>query len=418
MVIRGGVPLKGEVTISGSKNAALPIIISSVMAPGRSEFLGVPDLMDIRTTKRLLSALGAEVTFDESFVVDSTPINSHEAPWDEVRKMRASFLVLGALISRFGIANVALPGGCAIGIRLVDQHLKGFASLGVKIKEEHGIVIADAKKIRGDRVDFDFPTVGGTENVLMAACTAKGETVINNAAREPEIIDLVRALREMGAVIEGEGEETIRVQGVDFLSPITYRIIQDRIEAGTYLLAAAITMGDVTIKNFPKGMLTSVLGKIEETGVTIEIIEGAGDAIRVKGPKRINAVNINTQPYPGFPTDLQAPITALLTIAEGTSVVTETIFENRFAHVPELIRLGADITIEGRSAVIRGIKGLSGAKVMSSDLRNSAALILAGLSAENTTEVYRLYHLERGYERMEEKLSSLGADIRKEKQND
>ncbi len=415
MVIRGGPPLKGAVRISGSKNAALPIIISSIMAPGRSEFLDVPDLMDIRTTERLLTDLGAEVVFNDKFVVDSTPIKNHEAPWDEVRKMRASFLVLGALLSRFGIAKVALPGGCALGPRLVDQHLKGFVSIGVKIKEEHGLVIASGKNIRGDSVTFDFPTVGGTENILMAACTAKGETVINNAAREPEIIDLARALREMGAVIEGEGEETIRVQGVDALSPIRYRIIQDRIEAGTYLMAIAVTAGDVTIENFPADMLTSVVGKLEEAGVDFK---QTGDEMRVKGPKKINPINVSTQPYPGFPTDLQAPITSLLTVADGTSVVTETIFENRFAHVPELIRLGADITIDGRSAVIKGVKGLSGAKVMSSDLRNSASLILAGLVAENTTEVYRLYHLERGYERMEEKLSSLGADIKKVRQDD
>ncbi|MBN1573886.1 MAG: UDP-N-acetylglucosamine 1-carboxyvinyltransferase [Deltaproteobacteria bacterium] len=415
MVIRGGVPLKGRLRISGSKNAALPIIISSIMAPGRSEFLDVPDLMDIRTTEKLLTELGAEVSFDDAFVVDSSTIKRHEAPWDEVRKMRASFLVLGAMISRFGVAEVALPGGCALGPRLVDQHLKGFVSLGVKIKEEHGVVIANAKNIRGDSVTFDIPTVGGTENILMAACTAKGETVINNAAREPEIIDLARALREMGAIIEGEGEETIRVQGVDALSPITYRVIQDRIEAGTYLMAVAITAGDVTIENFPSGILTSVVDKLEDAGVEFR---QTGDEMRIKGPKKIEPINISTQPYPGFPTDLQAPISSLLTIADGTSVITETIFENRFAHVPELIRLGADITIDGRSAVIRGVKGLSGAKVMSSDIRNSASLILAGLAAENTTEVYRLYHLERGYERMEEKLSALGADIKKVLQDD
>jgi UDP-N-acetylglucosamine 1-carboxyvinyltransferase len=415
MIINGGIPLNGEVTISGSKNAALPILIASIMAPGKSEFFDVPRLMDIMTTKNLLTALGAEVTFDDTFIVDSSPINSYEAPWEDVRKMRASFLVLGALLSRFGAAKVSLPGGCSIGIRLVDQHLKGFQSLGVDIKEEHGLVIADAKNIRGGKVTFDFPTVGGTQNILMAATTIKGETIINNAAKEPEVIDLVHALRSMGAVIEGEGEETIKVQGVDELSPISYRIIQDRIEAGTYLIAAAITSGNVTINNFPTNMLTLVVEKMEEAGVVIEQI---GNSIRVNGPKRINPINISTQPHPGFPTDLQAPITALLTIADGTSVVTETIFENRFTHIPELVRLGADITIDGRSAVIRGVDGLSGAKVMSSDLRNSAALILAGLAAKNTTEVYRLYHLERGYERMDEKLSGLGANIKKGKQDD
>jgi UDP-N-acetylglucosamine 1-carboxyvinyltransferase len=415
IVIEGGVPLRGSVTVGGSKNAALPILIASIMASGRFEFHDVPDLMDIRTTGRLLEELGAGVSPKTSFVVDSTTITDYEAPWDLVRKMRASFLIMGALIARFRKARVSLPGGCELGIRPVDQHLKGFQSLGVDITEEHGLVIADAQHLRGGRVVFDFPTVGATENLLMAAATAPGETVIQNAAKEPEVVDLARALVAMGAKIEGIGEETIHVQGVQALSPITYRIIPDRIEAGTFMIAAAITGGDIVMHNAPVDMLAAVMEKLKESGVRFE----QGDVgLRVTGPTRVSAVDVKTLPYPGFPTDLQAPITSLLTVAKGTSIITETIFEKRFAHVPELIRLGADIAIDGRSAVIKGTEGLLGAPVMSSDLRNSAALILAGLAAAGTTEVYRIYHLDRGYERIEQKLAGLGARIRRARQDD
>jgi len=416
MVIRGGIPLTGSVSVNGSKNAALPVIISSIMAPGVSRYRLVPDLMDIHTTKDLLAALGAEVRSDgDALVVDSGPIKSHEASWELVRKMRASFLVMGALITRFQRARVSLPGGCMLGIRPVDQHLKGFTALGVSITEEHGIVIAEAKRLRGNRVVFDFPTVGATENVMMAAAAAKGETVIENAAREPEILDLARALINMGAVIEGAGEETIHIQGVDSFSPIEHTIIPDRIEAGTFLLAAAITGGSALLRNYPFGILTAVEEKLKECGVKLkETPEG----MKVTGPKRPQNSDFHTLPYPGFPTDLQAPFTSFLSLASGTSIVTENIFEQRFAHIPELVRLGADISIDGRTAVIRGVKKLSGAKVMSSDLRNSAALILAGLAAENTTEVYRIYHLDRGYERMEEKLSAMGAKIERTRQDD
>lgn len=416
MVIRGGIPLTGSVSVNGSKNAALPVIISSIMAPGVSRYRLVPDLMDIHTTKDLLAALGAEVRSDgDALVVDSGPIKSHEASWELVRKMRASFLVMGALITRFQRARVSLPGGCMLGIRPVDQHLKGFTALGVSITEEHGIVIAEAKRLRGNRVVFDFPTVGATENVMMAAAAAKGETVIENAAREPEILDLARALINMGAVIEGAGEETIHIQGVDSFSPIEHTIIPDRIEAGTFLLAGAITGGSVLLRNYPFGILTAVEEKLKECGVKLkETPEG----MKVTGPKRPQSADFHTLPYPGFPTDLQAPFTSFLSLASGTSIVTENIFEQRFAHIPELVRLGADISIDGRTAVIRGVKKLSGAKVMSSDLRNSAALILAGLAAENTTEVYRIYHLDRGYERMEEKLSAMGAKIERTRQDD
>ncbi len=414
MIVTGGKPLSGEVTVSGSKNAALPILIASIMAPGRFEFRHVPDLMDIRTTADLLRELGAEVDHRDTFTVDSTPINSYEASWELVRKMRASFLIMGALIARFRKARVSLPGGCELGLRPVDQHLKGFQSLGIKISEEHGLVIADATGLRGGKVVFDFPTVGATENLLMAAVTAKGETVIRNAAREPEVVDLAVALQSMGARIDGAGEETIRIQGVDSLNPITHTIIPDRIEAGTFMAAAAITGGDIVMKNVPTAMLVSVIEIFREAGV--EFQDSAG-GLRVIGPKSIRPVDIKTLPYPGFPTDLQAPITSLLTLGKGTSIITETIFEKRFAHVPELIRLGADITIDGGSAVIKGAKGLLGAPVMSSDLRNSAALIIAGLAAEGTTEVYRIYHLDRGYERMEEKLTRLGAEIRRAPQD-
>lgn len=414
MIVTGGKPLTGEVTVSGSKNAALPILIASIMAPGRFEFMHVPDLMDIHTTSGLLRELGAEVDHNETFIVDSTPINSYEASWELVRKMRASFLIMGALIARFRKARVSLPGGCELGLRPVDQHLKAFQYLGVKISEEHGLVIADASALHGGKVVFDFPTVGATENLLMAAVTAKGETVIENAAREPEVVDLATALIEMGAVIEGAGEETIHIQGVDSLNPITHTIIPDRIEAGTFMAAAAITGGDIVMKNVPGVMLVSVMEKLKEIGVEFQ---DADSGLRVIGPKMIRPADIKTLPYPGFPTDLQAPVTSLLTLAGGTSIITETIFEKRFAHVAELIRLGADITIDGRSAVIKGAKELLGAPVMSSDLRNSAALIIAGLAAKGTTEVYRIYHLDRGYERMEDKLARLGADIRRAPQD-
>jgi UDP-N-acetylglucosamine 1-carboxyvinyltransferase len=414
MIVTGGKPLSGEVTVSGSKNAALPILIASIMAPGRFEFRHVPDLMDIRTTADLLRELGAEVDHHDTFTVDSTPINSYEASWELVRKMRASFLIMGALIARFRKARVSLPGGCELGLRPVDQHLKGFQFLGIKISEEHGLVIADATGLRGGKVVFDFPTVGATENLLMAAVTAKGETVIQNAAREPEVVDLAVALQSMGARIEGAGEETVRIQGVDSLKPITHTIIPDRIEAGTFMAAAAITGGDIVMKNVPTAMLVSVMEIFREAGVEFKDSSGG---LRVIGPNNIRPVDIKTLPYPGFPTDLQAPITSLLTLGKGTSIITETIFEKRFAHVAELIRLGADITIDGSSAVIKGTKGLLGAPVMSSDLRNSAALIIAGLAAKGTTEVYRIYHLDRGYERMEEKLTRLGADIRRTPQD-
>jgi UDP-N-acetylglucosamine 1-carboxyvinyltransferase len=416
MVIEGGVPLRGGVRISGSKNAALPILIASIMAPGRSKFLDVPDLMDIKTTKDILTTLGAEVSFRDAFVVDTSNISEFEAPWDHVRKMRASFLVLGALISRFGRAKVSQPGGCELGVRPVDQHLKGFLSLGVDISEEHGFIIADAKRLRGGRVVFDLPTVGATENIMMAAVTAKGETVIKNAAKEPEVIDLASALKAMGAKIEGAGDDTIHISGVDSLSPLKdYRIIPDRIEAGTFMIASAITGGDIVIENCPREMLSAVIKKLKDAGVDFS---DEGKAIRVKAPRKIKGTNLKTLPYPGFPTDLQAPFTALMTLSDGRSKIRDTIFEKRFAHIPELIRLGADITIKGKKIVVRGVKGLSGAKVMSSDLRNSASLVLAGLAAKNTTEVYRIYHLDRGYERMEEKLKKLGARIKRGIQDD
>ncbi len=415
MIVEGGTPLGGEVTVSGSKNAALPILIASIMAPGRYEFFDVPDLMDIQTTTWLLRELGAEVVPESPFVVDSSTIRNYEASWDLVRKMRASFLIMGALIARFRKARVSLPGGCELGIRPVDQHLKGFQCLGVDITEEHGLVIADASRLRGGSVVFDIPTVGATENLLMAAATAKGETVIHNAAKEPEVVDLARALNAMGAVIEGAGDDTIHVQGVDCLSPISYTIIPDRIEAGTFMIAAGITGGDVLMKNAPVDMLSGVIEKLKETGMQFERRD---DGLRVARPGNLLAADVTTLPYPGFPTDLQAPLTSLLTLASGTSVVTETIFEKRFAHIPELIRLGADITIDGRNAVVKGTHELLGAPVMSSDLRNSAALILAGLAARGSTEVYRIYHLDRGYEKMEEKLRHLGAHIRRVLQDD
>ena len=414
IVINGGVPLRGEVQVSGAKNSALPLLFATLLTDGVSEISNVPELRDITTAIKLLGELGAEVTLDDHHCrIDSRRIQSIEASYDLVKTMRASVLVLGPLLARCGHARVSLPGGCAIGARPINLHLKGLEALGAKIHIDHGYVEATAPRLRGARISFDMPTVGGTENLLMAAALAQGETVLENAAREPEVVQLAQALMSMGVKIEGAGTAIVHIQGVDRLTPLQCRVIPDRIEAGTFMIAAAITAGNVLVRGAVRKDLEALISKLTEAGARIS---EEGDALRVIGPKKPQAVDIRTSVFPGFPTDMQAQFMALMTLAEGSSRIAETVFENRFMHVCELQRLGADIQIDGNSAMIRGVQQLTGAPVMATDLRASASLILAGLAAENTTEVSRIYHLDRGYERIEKKLATLGARIRRERE--
>jgi UDP-N-acetylglucosamine 1-carboxyvinyltransferase len=411
IVIQGGIKLKGEVVISGAKNAALPIIAAGLLCEGGHTIANVPHLADVTTLGKILQNMG--ITFERQghdILLDSSGLTSPEAPYDLVRTMRASVLVLGPLLARMGKARVSLPGGCAIGARPINLHLMGLAKLGAAVEIEHGYVVAKAKRLRGAHVYFDTVTVTGTENILMAAVLAKGETMIENAAREPEVIDLAKALMQMGAKIEGAGTDIIRIQGVESLVPMRYTVMPDRIETGTFVIAAAITGGSLTIKNCFPEHLDAVLSKVAEAGAEIKTDDGT---IRVNGQRRIMPVDIKTLEYPGFPTDMQAQFMSLMALAEGTSVVNETIFENRFTHVAELRRMGANIQTEGRSAIVKGVPKLSAAPVMATDLRASASLILAGLAAEGQTVVSRIYHLDRGYEHIEEKLSVLGADIKR-----
>lgn len=409
LIIKGGKRLTGDVTVSGSKNAALPIFVSTILAPGTHEIQNVPFLRDINTTIKVLESLGSSIEGNGNVVrIDNSRLSGHEATYDLVKTMRASVLVLGPLLARFGKARVSLPGGCAIGARPINLHLKGLEALGAEIILEHGYVEARARRLRGARINFDISTVGGTEHLMMAAATAKGETILENAAREPEIPELAEVLTKMGAKIEGAGTDTIRIIGVSELQPVTHSVMPDRIEAGTFMTAAAITGGDIRIHNMRPDHLDALVFKLQDAGVEITHKD---NVLRVKGPRRIRSVNIKTRPYPGFPTDMQAQMMALMTVAEGTSVISENIFENRFMHVSELLRFGADIIIEGNSATVKGVKKLSGAPVMATDLRASASLILAGLAADNTTEISRIYHLDRGYEAIEKKLAGLGADI-------
>jgi len=409
LIINGGRKLKGDVSVSGSKNAALPIFVATILSPGKFEISNVPFLRDINTTIKVLESLGAKIEGNGNIVkIDTSGLNNVEATYELVKTMRASVLVLGPLLARHGRARVSLPGGCAIGARPIDQHLKGLKALGADIKLEHGYVEAKAKRLKGARINFDMPTVGGTEHLMMTAALAKGVTLLENAAREPEIVDLANMLNRMGARIEGAGTDTIRIEGVKELSPVDYRVMPDRIEAGTFMVAAAITGGDVRISNMQLEHLDALVFKLQDAGVEILNKDGV---VRVKGPKKLRSINIKTRPYPGFPTDMQAQFMALMCIADGASVIAENIFENRFMHVSELIRFGADITIDGKSALIKGTKKLSGAPVMATDLRASASLILAGLAAEGQTEITRIYHLDRGYEAIEKKLAGLGADI-------
>ncbi|MCD4777508.1 MAG: UDP-N-acetylglucosamine 1-carboxyvinyltransferase [Desulfobacterales bacterium] len=411
IIVEGGRPLTGEVNISGAKNAALPILVSSLLTDGLCTFSNVPNLKDIESIKQLLSHLGAKIETDEDVVmIDASNVLNHEAPYDLVRKMRASILVLGPLVVRLKKARVSLPGGCAIGARPINLHLKGLASLGASIELKHGYVEAYAKKLKGSEIYLDIATVTGTENIMMAAVLAKGSTVIHNAAREPEIIALADVLNKMGADIRGAGTSAITIMGVSSLSPVSVSIIPDRIETGTFMVAAALTGGDVKLLGTEPDHLEAVIHKLSLTGARIKI---DGKNIRVKGIDNIASVDVKTLPYPGFPTDMQAQFMVLMSVARGLSLIFETVFENRFIHVSELKRMGADITIAGNAAMVKGVKMLSGAPVMASDLRASASLILAGLVARGKTEVNRVYHLDRGYEALEEKFAGLGAAIKR-----
>jgi UDP-N-acetylglucosamine 1-carboxyvinyltransferase len=417
IVIKGNGPLVGETWASGAKNAALPILASSLLAQGKHTFRNVPVLADVTTMLKVLDEMGcssARLTGRKQDVVEievPEKVNP-EAPYELVKTMRASVLVLGPLVARYGRARVSMPGGCAIGARPIDQHLKGLEALGAEIELSEGYVEARAKRLRGATIAFDLITVTGTENVMMAAVLAKGRTLIENAAREPEVEELARVLNKMGARISGAGSDVITIDGVDELKPVDHAIIADRIEAGTLLVSAAITRGDVLVKRAVPEHLEPVIQKLRETGckVTVE-----ADGIRCTAKERVRSVDIKTQEHPGFPTDMQAQLMALMATANGASVIAENIFENRFMHVAELRRMGADITIDGHTAVVRGIEKLSGAEVMATDLRASASLVLAALSAEGKTTIGRVYHLDRGYERLEKKLRALGADIRRVK---
>ena len=410
ILVSGGIPLNGDVRISGAKNAVLPILCATLLADGPVEVRNVPKLHDVHTTAKLLQQLGAGVERDgDVMTVDPRSVHSHVAPYELVKTMRASVLVLGPLLARFGDAEVSLPGGCAIGSRPVDLHLKGLQSLGAEISVDHGFIKASAKRLRGARHVFEMVSVGATENVLMAAVLAEGTTVLENAAMEPEIVDLADCLRALGAKIEGDGTHRIVIEGVECLHGGRHAVVADRIETGTFLVAAAMTGGRVVARNARPDTLDAVLGKLREAGAEV-VVEGDSIAIDMHG-RRPKAVDIVTAPHPGFPTDMQAQFMALNCIAEGTGVINETIFENRFMHVQELLRLGADIRVDGHTAVVRGVERLGGAPVMATDLRASASLILAGLAAEGDTLIDRIYHLDRGFERLEQKLSGCGADI-------
>ena len=411
IIVEGGRSLKGEVKISGAKNAALPILISSLLTDGWNTYTNVPDLRDIQSTKDLLLHLGARIKTDKDTVqIDSGGVANHEAPYDLVRKMRASILVLGPLLARLKKARVSLPGGCAIGARPINLHLKGLAHLGAKIELKHGYVEASADRLFGEEIYMDISTVTGTENLMMAAVLAEGTTVLNNAACEPEVVALADVLNRMGAKIKGAGTTVITIEGVSTLQPVSVKIIPDRIEAGTFMVSAALTKGNVTILDCEPDHLEAVIHKLRLSGAEIFVKE---QSIQVKGTRDIVSVDIKTLPYPGFPTDMQAQFMVLMSVAGGFSMISETIFENRFIHVSELKRMGADIKISGNTAMITGVPMLSGAPVMASDLRASASLILAGLAAKGATEINRVYHLDRGYEKIEEKFSQLGAAIRR-----
>ena len=414
LLITGGTRLTGEARISGAKNAALPILCAALLTREPVSFTNVPQLQDIRTLLALIAQMGVKVARDEAagtVTLDASGLNNPVAPYERVKTMRASILVLGPLVARCGEARVSLPGGCAIGARPVDQHIKGLQAMGAQVKVEHGDIHAEVTRLKGARLFTDMVTVTGTENLMMAACLAEGETVIENAAREPEVVDLAKCLMAMGARISGAGTDVIRVQGVDALHGATHQIMPDRIETGTYLCAAAATGGDIRLTGTSSAYLDIVVDKLLDAGCEIDVER---DEIRLRAPERLKAVSLRTAPYPAFPTDMQAQFMAINCVAEGTAVIRETIFENRFMHAVELQRLGADIRIDGNTAVVTGVKRLDGATVMATDLRASASLVVAGLVAEGETLIERIYHLDRGYEHLEQKLSALGAQVRRQ----
>jgi UDP-N-acetylglucosamine 1-carboxyvinyltransferase len=407
--IHGGVPLSGEVRVAGAKNAALPILAASLLTAAPVRITNVPELNDVRTMVKLLEGMGVKVERGEREVrLDARQVSEPFAPYELVKTMRASILALGPLVARFGEARVSLPGGCAIGERPVDLHIKGLTAMGAEIAIEHGNIHATATRLKGARIFMDPVTVTGTENLMMAACLAQGETILENAAREPEVIDLARCLIAMGARIKGHGTDVIVVEGVDALFGVDYAVMPDRIEAGTFLAAAAATRGGITLTEAPVASLDAVIDKLREAGAAIAVGERT---LRITMSARPRSVSLRTAPYPGFPTDMQAQFIALNSVAEGAAHVTETIFENRFMHVQELRRLGANIDIEGNTAIIHGVDALTGATVMATDLRASASLVIAGLVAEGETVIDRIYHLDRGYEHIEARLGELGARI-------
>ena len=413
IVVRGGKPLHGNVTISGAKNAALPVLTAALLTEETCTFSNIPDLVDIKTTYKLLRNMGVEIEGNGTIQISAEKITNSEAPYDLVKTMRASILVLGPLVARMGKARVSLPGGCAIGARPVNLHIKALQDMGASVELHGGYIEAKADRLKGADIYFDLPTVTGTENIMMAAVLADGTTVLNNAAREPEIVNLAEVLRGMGAKISGAGTDVITINGVTSLKAAEASIIPDRIEAGTFMIAAGITNGEIKILGCNPQHLEALINKLRDTGMTITVIDGG---LKVSAGSKIQSVDVKTIPYPGFPTDLQAQIMAYMAIGSGLSVITETVFENRFMHVSELIRMGADITIQGGSAIVRGVPALYGAQIMATDLRASASLILAALVAEGTTEISRIYHIDRGYESIEKKFSALGADIKRVKQ--
>ncbi|MGD0169067.1 MAG: UDP-N-acetylglucosamine 1-carboxyvinyltransferase [Smithella sp.] len=412
IVIEGGKPLYGDVQISGAKNAALPVMVSALLTEGTNTFHNIPDLVDIKTIKKLLKNMGAQVDGNETCQINADKITSCDAPYDLVKTMRASILVLGPLVARMGVARVSLPGGCAIGARPVNLHLKALEDMGAHVELNSGYIEAKAKKLKGADIYFDIQTVTGTENIMMAATLAHGTTVLNNAAREPEVVNLAEVLKGMGAKISGAGTDVITITGVTSLKPTEASIIPDRIEAGTFMIAAGMARGEINVLGCNSHHLESLINKLRDTGMKITPIK---NGLKVSSAKKISSIDIKTLPYPGFPTDLQAQIMAYMAIGSGLSVVSETVFENRFMHVSELLRMGADIVIQGGNAIVRGVPTLHGAQTMATDLRASASLILAALVAEGTTEISRVYHIDRGYETIEKKFSALGADIKRVK---
>ncbi len=416
IVLRGGERLIGEVEVSGSKNATLPIFAACLLTEGDNLFQNVPRLRDVQTIIKVLKNLGVKVGEKEGvYRINATEVSTHEAPYDLVKTMRASILVLGPLVARMRRATVSLPGGCAIGARPINLHLMGLEAMGAKIELRRGYVEAKADRLKGAHISFDTSTVTGTENLMMAATLAKGKTILQNAAVEPEVVDLANVLNKMGAKIEGAGTGLIEIEGVESLQAIEHTIIPDRIEAGTLMVAAGLTRGNIKLLHCPIHHMEAIVHKLRESGMEID---PEREGVSAVGNRKIRSVDVKTQPYPGFPTDMQAQFMVLMSLAKGLSVISETIFENRFIHVSELRRMGADIRIQGNSAIIQGVESLSGAPVMATDLRASASLILAGLAAEGVTEVSRVYHLDRGYEGLDKKLTQLGADIKRVKEGE